>query len=504
VLFDLTSVKVKHEYLTVSSQSILKASLIYICELAGSVNSPPIMAGHQRKIPLSQDLADMSFDASYKAQVSFDEPQLEFDEESLNIVDTTQQDLEFEEDSEGFLEPGELDLDLGDDDFEAELGSAATVNAEEMTESEYHDIAKYGVIELAAGDDSCGRKVVVFSACKLPPHGIIDHKKLLGYLKHTLDQYVENDYTLVYFHYGLSKRNKPSYNWLLQAYKEFDRKYKKNMKALYIVHPTTFIRVLWNLFRPFLSAKFGQKIMYVNYLHELGSHVNLHQLNIPEAVKDHDVFLLAKNQPDIHPTSIITAPLDTQQFGVSLEFIKSQNKNQVIPRVVTDCINYIEMIGLDTEGIFRRSVAVTTVRNVQKMFNEGKHVNFEMYGGVHVAAVMLKTFLREMPEPIMTYELYEYTIRIPGLENEDQLEETRRILIEELPRDNYTVLKKVVSFLVQVAAHEENNKMNIKNIALVFGPNIAWGQGQLSLTAIGQVNNFMELLITNYDDLFAI
>lgn len=59
-------------------------------------------------------------------------------------------------------------------------------------------------------------------------------------------------------------------------------------------------------------------------------------------------------------------------------------------------------------------------------------------------------------------------------------------------------------FILQVAAHEENNKMNIKNIALVFGPNIAWGQGQLSLTAIGQVNNFMELLITNYDDLFAI
>ena len=73
-----------------------------------------------------------------------------------------------------------------------------------------------------------------------------------------------------------------------------------------------------------------------------------------------------------------------------------------------------------------------------------------MYGGVHVAAVMLKTFLREMPEPIMTFELYEYTIRIPGLDSEDQLEETRRILIEELPRDNYTVLKRIVAFLVQV------------------------------------------------------
>ena len=44
----------------------------------------------------------------------------------------------------------------------------------------------------------------------------------------------------------------------------------------------------------------------------------------------------------------------------------------------------------------------------------GKHVNFELYGGVHVAAVILKTFLREMPEPIMTFELYDYTVRIPG------------------------------------------------------------------------------------------
>lgn len=44
------------------------------------------------------------------------------------------------------------------------------------------------------------------------------------FLKHTLDQYVENDYTLVYFHYGLSSLNKPSFGWLRQAYGEFDRK----------------------------------------------------------------------------------------------------------------------------------------------------------------------------------------------------------------------------------------------------------------------------------------
>ena len=44
------------------------------------------------------------------------------------------------------------------------------------------------------------------------------------YLKYTLDKYVESDYTLVYFHYGLTSVNKPSYGWLYQIYKEIDRK----------------------------------------------------------------------------------------------------------------------------------------------------------------------------------------------------------------------------------------------------------------------------------------
>ncbi|KAL6047813.1 hypothetical protein STEG23_034635, partial [Scotinomys teguina] len=46
---------------------------------------------------------------------------------------------------------------------------------------------------------------------------------LTRYLKYTLDQHVENDYTIVYFHYGLNSQNKPSLGWLQNAYKEFDR-----------------------------------------------------------------------------------------------------------------------------------------------------------------------------------------------------------------------------------------------------------------------------------------
>ena len=113
----------------------------------------------------------------------------------------------------------------------------------------------------------------------------------------------------MYFHHGLNSQNKPSFRWLLQAYRAFDRKYKKNLKALYLVHPTNFIRVIWQLFKPFIrcvklfvksfgldlhitvvfSIKFGKKMMYVNYLSELGNHIHLNQVCIPPPVLQYDL-----------------------------------------------------------------------------------------------------------------------------------------------------------------------------------------------------------------------
>lgn len=72
------------------------------------------------------------------------------------------------------------------------------------------------------------------------------------YLMHTLDAYVDMDYSLVYFHFGLTSKNKPPLRWLWEVYKALDRRYKKNLKSLYLVHPTNFIRVVWNFFKPII------------------------------------------------------------------------------------------------------------------------------------------------------------------------------------------------------------------------------------------------------------
>uniref|UniRef100_A0A8C9ULY8 CRAL-TRIO domain-containing protein n=1 Tax=Spermophilus dauricus TaxID=99837 RepID=A0A8C9ULY8_SPEDA len=91
------------------------------------------------------------------------------------------------------------------------------------TSHPFYDVARHGILQVA-GDDRCGRLIVTFSCCRMPPSHELNHQRLLEYLKFTLDQYVENDYSLVYFHHGLHGGNKPSLGWLQSAYKEFDRK----------------------------------------------------------------------------------------------------------------------------------------------------------------------------------------------------------------------------------------------------------------------------------------
>lgn len=130
-------------------------------------------------------------------------------------------------------------------------GKFSKLGLNDAEKEDFSDVAKYGCVEVA-GDDLFGRRIITIYACRLPAASCINHAKLLRYLMFTLDKYVENDYCVVYFHNGLNSNNKPKLNFLYQAYKAFDRRYKKNLKALFLVHPTNFIRIVWQLFRPII------------------------------------------------------------------------------------------------------------------------------------------------------------------------------------------------------------------------------------------------------------
>lgn len=449
------------------------------------------------------------------------EPNLEFDDTELQHATV---DTELEEKVEvlgGCLEYLESPVSDGtiEENFEAELVDAPNsaydslsypfLDDEEEVDN-FSDVSKYGIVEVV-GDDTAGRRVIVVSACRLPSNKELDHGRLLRYLMYTLDKFVEQDYSLVYFHYGLTSKNKPTLSWLWQAYRAFDRKYKKNLKALYLVHPTNFIRVVWQIFKAAISAKFGKKMMYVNYLHELRQYLNLDQISIPQPVLEHDERITAKltrlsSSSQLQPASVSTfhTPIATQQFGVSLQFIKEHHGGEVIPPLVRQCVEFLSSPdALETEGLFRRSANVALVKELQAKVNKGEQIEFN--DDVHIAAVLLKTFLRELEEPLMTFDLYDEITQFQSISKEERPRQVKILILEKLPEDNYQVLKYIVQFLSKVMDRCDLNKMTSSNLAVVFGPNLVWSQsGQLTLSAIAPINMFTDFVLVHQDQIFII
>ncbi|KAH8378843.1 hypothetical protein KR009_001727, partial [Drosophila setifemur] len=134
--------------------------------------------------------------------------------------------------------------------------------------------------------------IVIFSACHLPDRSRADYSYVMDnlflYVVKTLEQLVTDDYVLIYLHGGSNRRNVPPFPWLKRCYQLLDRRLRKSLKHMYLVHPTFWIKSLVWMARPFVSTKFWRKLVYVKSLEELGLHVVVEKAAIPEKVKQYD------------------------------------------------------------------------------------------------------------------------------------------------------------------------------------------------------------------------
>ncbi|VDO27454.1 unnamed protein product [Haemonchus placei] len=433
-----------------------------------------------------------------QVSAAFTEPEDGFADDDLLTADDISVDLSGVPPSRSFLERL---------DYESELGTV------DPFEEDFSTIATHEIVEVIADGDRVGRPIIVIYAYRLPPSKSIDHAKLLRYLQSILDKVVDLDYTIVYFHYGLRSHNKPPIKWLFQAYKVLDRRFKKNLKALYVVHPTRFIRIIWGLFRPFISSKFENKFHYVNCIRELEEALSVARLNLPQPIRTHDEQLMLGSglaSGDNRSQTPPTPPRPTQQFGVSLEFILSHNPDHDVPPIVTELIEFLTKHALDVEGIFRKSANVGSIRRLQERINRGEHIDFENdpeyvdnhYVACIHASVLLKTFLRSLGEPVTTNALYP---RLAALADVPKKEKTPAVkeFVVLLPRPNYLLLQKVVHFLTLVAANHKVNLMTANNLSVVFGPNLTWPTDQqVPIAQLNNLNNFCYRLIVDYDQIF--
>ncbi|XP_044762395.1 unconventional myosin-IXa-like isoform X4 [Coccinella septempunctata] len=155
-------------------------------------------------------------------------------------------------------------------------------------------------------------------------------------------------------------------------------------------------------------------------------------------------------------------------FGVPLvSLISEENK---IPVVIERLLHVIELNGLYTEGIYRKSGVSSKIKELKtKMDEYPNDVEFEKYQ-VHVLASVLKSFLREMPEPLLTFECYENFITAANLHDPQDRVTTLYDILKKLPPINYDLMERLMFHLARVALHEETNRMSAASLAIVFAP----------------------------------
>ncbi|KAM9062162.1 BCL2/adenovirus E1B 19 kDa protein-interacting protein 2 isoform X1 [Sarcophilus harrisii] len=142
--------------------------------------------------------------------------------------------------------------------------------------------------------------IVVFAVCFMPESGQPNYRYLMDnlfkYVIGTLELLVAENYMIVYLNGATTRRKMPSLGWLRKCYQQIDRRLRKNLKSLIIVHPSWFIRTLLAITRPFISSKFSQKIKYVFNLAELAELVPMEYVGIPECIKQYEEEKLKKKQ----------------------------------------------------------------------------------------------------------------------------------------------------------------------------------------------------------------
>lgn len=184
-------------------------------------------------------------------------------------------------------------------------------------------------------------------------------------------------------------------------------------------------------------------------------------------------------------------------FGVSLvTLVTEENK---IPLVIERLLSTIELYGLYTEGIYRKSGVSSKIKELKhKMDENPDEVEFEHYQ-VHVLASVLKSFLREMPEPLLTFECYENFITAANLEVESDRVATLYDILKKLPPPNYDLMERLMFHLARIALHEETNRMSAASLAIVFAPCVLRTNkvvpAQESLVDIGSQTQCIETII---------
>jgi len=167
-------------------------------------------------------------------------------------------------------------------------------------------------------------------------------------------------------------------------------------------------------------------------------------------------------------------------FGVTMDFVvnraKKRGYDSPVPIIVQKCVEFLRAKGcIQQEGIFRISGENAAVIELKNAWNEEEDTQFQLdlnLEDIHTVSSALKLYFRELPEPLLTYKLYDEWVATQYMSEVIKRIEMVRQLVTRLPEIHRSTLQFLIAFLREIGENSEQNKMNSSNLSVVFGPTL--------------------------------
>ncbi|KAG5830644.1 hypothetical protein ANANG_G00312850, partial [Anguilla anguilla] len=195
----------------------------------------------------------------------------------------------------------------------------------------------------------------------------------------------------------------------------------------------------------------------------------------------------------------------TTSRGRRNSHIRHQDSAQAIPRVVESCIRFINLYGLQHQGIFRVSGSQVEVNDIKNSFERGNDplTDEENNHDINSVAGVLKLYFRGLENPLFPKERFNDLISCIRIENlYDRALYIRKILLTS-PRSVLIVMRYLFAFLNHLSQYSDENMMDPYNLAICFGPTLMPTpdiQDQVSCQA--HVNEIVKTIIVHHETIF--
>merc|ERR1719187_961161 len=179
-----------------------------------------------------------------------------------------------------------------------------------------------------------------------------------------------------------------------------------------------------------------------------------------------------------------------------------------IPYLIKVCCDIVNERGLEIVGIYRVPGNNAAVTYLTEQINKGVDyfaLEDQRWQDVNVVSSLLKSFFRKLPDPLFTVEMYSLFIEASKIELAARRMDQLRKLVRELPEIHLETLKYLTSHLCQVAEHSTVNKMEVRNLAIVFGPTLVrtTDDNMVSMvTDMSQQCRIIESILSNWEYFF--